>query len=158
MWESSFVCLLLFDSWETDCVWFGKIASLFARVCKLLLGIPPESGSARLGHIPSLPGKPQLPLKPCISLQPFYFKRQLRFLRFSLRFQCVLINTSVKGDSLSPLTIPLRRAEPARPQFRLRRFLLALLIVNTTANKFSYQCGFWNPIQRQWHLLFQNRF
>ena len=158
MWESSFVCLLLFDSWETDCVWFGKIASLFARVCKLLLGIPPESGSARLGHIPSLPGKPQLPLKPCISLQPFYFKRQLRFLRFSLRFQCVLINTSVKGDSLSPLTIPLRRAEPARPQFRLRRFLLALLIVNTTANKFSYQCGFWNPIQRKWHLLFQNRF
>ena len=108
-------CVL--DSWETDCVWFGKIASLFARVCKLLLGIPPESGSARLGHIPSLPGKPQLPLKPCISLQPFYFKRQLRFLRFSLRFQCVLINTSVKGDSLSPLTIPLRRAEPARPQF-----------------------------------------
>ena len=32
MWESSFVCLLLFDSWETDCVWFGKIASLFAFV------------------------------------------------------------------------------------------------------------------------------
>ena len=104
LWESSFVCLLLFDSWETDCVWFGKIASLFARVCKLLLGIPPESGSARLGHIPSLPGKPQLPLKPCISLQPFYFKRQLRFLRFSLRFQCVLINTSVKEGSLPSLT------------------------------------------------------
>ena len=107
LWESSFVCLLLFDSWETDCVWFGKIASLFARVCKLLLGIPPESGSARLGHIPSLPGKPQLPLKPCISLQPFYFKRQLRFLRFSLRFQCVLINTSVKEGSLPSLTIHL---------------------------------------------------
>ena len=104
LWESSFVCLLLFDSWETDCVWFGKIASLFARVCKLLLGIPPESGSARLEHIPSLPGKPQLPLKPCISLQPFYFKRQLRFLRFSLRFQCVLINTSVKEGSLPSLT------------------------------------------------------
>ena len=117
LWESSFVCLLLFDSWETDCVWFGKIASLFARVCKLLLGIPPESGSARLGHIPSLPGKPQLPLKPCISLQPFYFKRQLRFLRFSLRFQCVLINTSVKEGSLPSLTNHLRRAEPARPQF-----------------------------------------
>ena len=111
------ILFFVLDSWKTDCVWFGKIASLFARVRKLLLGIPPESGSARLGHIPSLPGKPQLPLKPCISLQPFYFKRQLRFLRFSLRFQCVLINTSVKGDSLSPLTIPLRRAEPARPQF-----------------------------------------
>ena len=39
-----------------------------------LLEIPPESGSARLGHIPSLPGKPQLPLKPCISLQPLDFK------------------------------------------------------------------------------------
>ena len=69
-----------------------------------LLEIPPESGSARLGHIPSLPGKPQLPLKPCISLQPFHFKRQLRFLRFSLRFQCVLINTSVKEGSLPSLT------------------------------------------------------
>ena len=32
LWESSFVCLLLFDSWETDCVWFGKFASLFAFV------------------------------------------------------------------------------------------------------------------------------
>ena len=40
----------------------------------LLLGIPPESGSARLGHIPSLPWKSQLPLKPCISLQPFDLK------------------------------------------------------------------------------------
>ena len=88
-------CVL--DSWETDCVWFGK----------LLFGIPPESGSARLGHIPSLPGKPQLPLKPCVSLQPFYFKRQLRFLRFSLRFQISLINTSVKEGSLPSLTIHL---------------------------------------------------
>ncbi|CCZ83417.1 unknown [Ruminococcus sp. CAG:254] len=54
MWESSFVCLLLFDSWETDCVWFGKIASLFARVCKLLLGIPPESGFGKAGAHPQL--------------------------------------------------------------------------------------------------------
>ena len=38
-----------------------------------LLGIPPESDSARLGHIPSLPWESQLPLKPCISLQPFTF-------------------------------------------------------------------------------------
>ena len=29
-----------------------------------------KSGSARLGHIPSLPWESQLPLKPCISLQP----------------------------------------------------------------------------------------
>ena len=31
-------------------------------------------GSARLGHILSLPRKPQLPLKPCIALQPSDFK------------------------------------------------------------------------------------
>lgn len=40
------ILFFVLDSWKTDCVWFGKIASLFARVCKLLLGIPPESGSA----------------------------------------------------------------------------------------------------------------
>ena len=40
----------------------------------LLLGKPPKSGSARLGHIPSLPWESQLPLKPCISLQPLDFK------------------------------------------------------------------------------------
>ena len=50
----------------------------------LLLGIPSESGSARLGHIPSLPWESQLPLKPCISLQPLHCKRQLQFFsRFS---------------------------------------------------------------------------
>ena len=42
---------------------------LFIRL-RLVLGKPPESGSARLGHIPSLPWESQLPLKPCISLQP----------------------------------------------------------------------------------------
>ena len=41
---------------------------------RLVLGIPPKSGSARLGHIPSLPWKSQLPLKPYLSLQPFIFK------------------------------------------------------------------------------------
>ena len=41
---------------------------------ELLLGKPPESGSARLGHIPSLPWESQLPLKPWLSLQPFNFK------------------------------------------------------------------------------------
>jgi hypothetical protein len=40
----------------------------------MLLGIPPESGSARLGHIPSLPWESQLPLKPYLSLQPFDFE------------------------------------------------------------------------------------
>ena len=42
--------------------------------CGNILGKPPESGSARLGHIPSLPWESQLPLKPCISLQPLDFK------------------------------------------------------------------------------------
>ena len=40
----------------------------------LFLEKPPESGSARLGHIPSLPWESQLPLKPCIALQPSDFK------------------------------------------------------------------------------------
>ena len=51
-----------------------------------LLGIPPESGSARLGHIPSLPWESQLPLKPCPIFTTFSFSRQLRFFRYSLRF------------------------------------------------------------------------
>ena len=53
------------------------------------------------------------------SLQEFFMFLEWRaaIFRFSLRFQFHLIHTSVKGDSLSPLTIPLRRAEPARPQF-----------------------------------------
>ena len=38
------------------------------------LGKPLAYGSARLGHIPSLPWKSQLPLKPYLSLQPFIFK------------------------------------------------------------------------------------
>ena len=41
---------------------------------KMVLGKPPETDSARLGHIPSLPWKLQLPLKPCISLQPSDFE------------------------------------------------------------------------------------
>ena len=36
---------------------------LFIRL-RLVLEKPPESGSARLGHIPSLPWESQLPLKP----------------------------------------------------------------------------------------------
>ena len=41
---------------------------------ELLLEIPTESGSARLGHIPSLSWESQLPLKPYLSLQPLDFK------------------------------------------------------------------------------------
>ena len=52
----------------------------------LLLGKPPKSGSARLGHIPSLPWESQLPLKPCISLQPSDFEGNCDSLRFSPRF------------------------------------------------------------------------
>ena len=59
-----------------------NLASIFEKLLdqktfvrlRLVLGIPPESGSARLGHIPSLPWESQLPLKPCISLQPFDWK------------------------------------------------------------------------------------
>ena len=40
----------------------------------LLLGKPSESGSARLGHIPSLPWESQLPPKPCSPLQPSAFE------------------------------------------------------------------------------------
>ena len=52
----------------------------------LLLGKSPESGSARLGHIPSLPWESQLPLKPCISLHPSDFEGNCNSLRFSPRF------------------------------------------------------------------------
>ena len=77
MWESSFVCLLLFDSWETDCVWFGKIALLFAREHKLLLGIPPESGSARLGHIPSLPWETAIAPETLYLITAFLFRKAI---------------------------------------------------------------------------------
>ena len=40
---------------------------------RLVLEKPLAYGSARLGHIPSLPWKSQLPLKPYLSLQPFLF-------------------------------------------------------------------------------------
>ena len=129
---------------ETDCVRFGRYASLSA--CVLF-----ASGYVfRIGYESFLD----------FGLSEFSMLLEWRtaFSYISLRFQYHLINTSVRGGRLPSLTIPLRRAEPARPQFRLRRVLLALLIVNTTTNKFSYQCSFWNPVQRKWHLLFQNRF
>ena len=54
--------------------------------CGNILGKPPESSSARLGHIPSLPWESQLPLKPYLSLQPPDLKGNCDSLRFSLRF------------------------------------------------------------------------
>ena len=53
---------------------------------RLALEKPPESDSARLGHIPSLPLKSQLPLKPYLSLQPSDFEGNGDSLRFSPRF------------------------------------------------------------------------
>ena len=47
---------------------------LFREGLRLILGKPPESGSARLGHIPSLPWESQLPLKPCSIISAFCFE------------------------------------------------------------------------------------
>ena len=71
------ILFFVLDSWETDCVWFGKIASLFARVCKLLLGIPPESGSARLGHIPSLPWETAIAPETLYLITAFLFQKAI---------------------------------------------------------------------------------
>ena len=65
------------------------------RCLRLVLGIPPESGSARMGHIPSLPWESQLPLKPCLSLQPSDFKGNCDFSDSLLDFCCVSLCSSV---------------------------------------------------------------
>ena len=65
---------------------FSRSHSFIVSCKTLFLGILPESGSARLGHIPSLPWESQLPLKPCISLQPPDFEGNCDSLRFSPRF------------------------------------------------------------------------
>ena len=57
----------------------------------LLLGKSLEFGSARLGHIPSLPWESQLPLKPCISLQPSDFEGNCDSSDFLLDFCCSFI-------------------------------------------------------------------
>ena len=49
-----------------------------------------ESGSARLGHIPSLPWESQLPLKPCTLITTFWFWRQLQFFH-SPRFYLLIL-------------------------------------------------------------------
>ena len=55
----------------------------------LLLGIPSESGSARLGHIPSLPWESQLPLKPFPSLLPSDFNGNCDSFDLLLDFCCI---------------------------------------------------------------------
>ena len=53
---------------------FEKLLDQKTFIClRLVLGKPLAYGSARLGHIPSLPWESQLPLKPYLSLQPFLF-------------------------------------------------------------------------------------
>ena len=90
------------ETWHRDFAACGQrsgllalnLASIFEKLLhrktfvrlRLVLGIPPESGSARLGHIPSLPWESQLPLKPCISLHPSDFEGNCDSLRFSPRF------------------------------------------------------------------------
>ena len=64
---------------------------LFREGLRLILGKPPESGSARLGHIPSLPWESQLPLKPCISLHPSDFEGNCDSSDFLLDFCCSFI-------------------------------------------------------------------
>ena len=51
----------------------------FVRL-RLVLGKSLASGSARLGHIPSLPWESQLPLKPCVLLQPFFILKAIAIL------------------------------------------------------------------------------
>ncbi len=52
----------------------------------ILLGKPIAYGSARLGHIPSLPKESQLPLKPCFMLQSSDFEGNCDFSDFLLDF------------------------------------------------------------------------
>ena len=88
-------------SWKTNCVRFGRIASLSAFV--LFAG----GCVVRIGYE---------------SFLDFSFSEFFLFLEWrtavhfvSLRFQYHLINTSVREGSLPSLTTLLRRAEPARP-------------------------------------------
>ena len=73
---------------------------------KSFLGKLPESGSARLWHIPSLPWESQLPLKPCLSLQPFWFEGNCdssdSFLDFCFISLCSLICSANVGCSPTP--------------------------------------------------------
>ena len=90
--------LLNFDFKSSHSSFYVMIVCLICVFCtkerlnctrnKMVLGKPPESGSARLGHIPSLPWESQLPLKPCLSLQPSDFKGNCDFSDSLLDFCC----------------------------------------------------------------------
>ena len=56
---------------------------------RLALEKPPESGSARLGHIPSLPWESQLPLKPCSIISAFCFEGNCDSFDSLLDFCCI---------------------------------------------------------------------
>ena len=99
---------------------------LFREGLRLILGKPPESGSARLGHIPSLPWEPQLPLKPCILLQPPDLKGNCGSSDSVLDFCCVSLCSSVicfanVGYSPTPRQHFCKTAAPKNFSIRLRR-------------------------------------
>ena len=82
--------------------WIKKLFSCL----RLVLGTPLKSGSARLGHIPSLPWESQLPLKPCFSLQPLDLKVNCdsydSLLDFCFRLLCSFICSANVGYSPTP--------------------------------------------------------
>ena len=84
--RKTFICLRL-----VYCNPISMLLSCHVSRETLLLGKPLEFGSARLGHIPSLPRESQLPLKPCISLQPFDLKGNCDSSDFLLDFCCIFI-------------------------------------------------------------------
>ena len=81
--QKTFICLRL-----VYCNPISMLLSCHVSRETLLLGKPPKSGSARLGHIPSLPWESQLPLKPCFMLQPSHFEGNCDFSDFLLDFCC----------------------------------------------------------------------
>ena len=84
--QKTFICLRL-----VYCNPISMLLSCHVSRETLLLGKPPKSGSARLGHIPSLPWESQLPLKPCISLHPSDFEGNCDSSDFLLDFCCSFI-------------------------------------------------------------------
>ena len=111
------------EAWHRDFAACGQrsgllalnLASIFEKLLdqktfgclRLVLGTPLKSGSARLGHIPSLPWESQLPLKPYLSLQPSDFEGNCDSLRFSLRclfhfILCSFICSANVGCSPTP--------------------------------------------------------
>ena len=71
---------------------FEKLLDQKTFVClRLVFGKPFAYGSARLGHIPSLPWESQLPLKPYLSLQSSDFEGNCDSSDFLLDFCCSFI-------------------------------------------------------------------